>query len=87
MIRTPRFIYELGVISPGGAGRNRVLSKRDFLKIRIMLPPLEEQKRIANVLCDADREIGLLNQKLETLHCQKKGLMQQLLTGRVRVSV
>jgi type I restriction enzyme S subunit len=84
---TPRFTYELGVISPGGAGRNRVLDKGDFLRIRVELPPLEEQKQIAEVLCAADREIDLLNQKLDAFRRQKKGLMQRLLTGQIRVSV
>jgi len=33
-------IFFLGLISPGGAGRNRVLSKRDFLELRVSLPSL-----------------------------------------------
>src|SRR4030095_4033763 len=33
-----RFIYNLGVISPGGAGRNRVLNKTDFLKLKLATP-------------------------------------------------
>jgi type I restriction enzyme S subunit len=84
---TRHFIYNLGVISPGGAGRNRVLSKRDFLKMRVSLPPLGEQKRIAEVLCAADQEIDLLNQKLYALQRQKRGIMQHLLTTPVRASV
>jgi type I restriction enzyme S subunit len=84
---TKRFFYELGVISPGGAGRNRVLSKKDFLRIKVKLPPLEEQRRYAEVLCCADREINLLRQKLDALQRQKEGLMQRLLTGQVRVKM
>jgi type I restriction enzyme S subunit len=84
---TKRFFHELGLISPGGAGRNRVMSKRDFLKIEVNLPALGEQQRCAEVLCCADREIALLTQKRDALQRQKQGLMQRLLTGRVRVKM
>lgn len=56
--------------------------------IKINLPSdISEQQAIADVLSTADDEINLLNQKLEALKEQKKGLMQQLLTGQVRVKV
>jgi type I restriction enzyme S subunit len=38
IILDKQFVYKLGVISPGGAGRNRVLNKNDFLKLRVILP-------------------------------------------------
>ena len=46
-----------------------------------------EQNKILKLLSIADDEINLLNQKLEALKEQKKGLMQQLLTGQIRVKV
>ena len=56
--------------------------------IKINLPSdISEQQAIADVLSTADDEINLLNQKLEALKKQKKGLMQQLLTGQIRVKV
>lgn len=48
---------------------------------------LEEQKAIADVLSKADAEIDLLNQQLDVLKEQKRGLMQKLLTGEIRVKV
>jgi type I restriction enzyme S subunit len=81
-----RFVEELGVISPGGAGRNRVLSKKDFVKMEILLPPVDEQREIAKILANCDSEITLLEQQQEALKRQKRGLMQQLLTGKRRVS-
>ena len=36
LILTQRFIWDLDLISPGGAGRNRVMNKKDFLKIKFM---------------------------------------------------
>jgi type I restriction enzyme, S subunit len=49
------------------------------------LPSIPEQVRIAAVLKDCDIEITLHSQKLDALKQQKKGLMQRLLTGQVRV--
>ena len=45
-----RMRYDLGVASPGGAGRNRVLNKSAFLKIRKYIPSLPEQQKIAEFL-------------------------------------
>ena len=44
--KTPNGVEMLGRISPGGAGRNRTLSKTAFLKLEIPLPPLAEQRRV-----------------------------------------
>ncbi len=51
------------------------------------LPPLEEQRRIAAVLNTCDKEITLLKQQLDALKRQKRGLMQKLLTGQIRVKI
>jgi type I restriction enzyme S subunit len=80
-----RFKFLLELISPGGAGRNRVMSKTDFLKLEVKIPDVEEQKAIANILDKATLELNQYQDKLQTLQLQKKGLMQQLLTGKVRV--
>lgn len=63
------------------------LSKDEVLKILVALPPLKEQKDISNILMYVDKEIlqcELKKQKLQTL---KQGLMQKLLTGKIRVKV
>ncbi|MFM2386360.1 MAG: hypothetical protein RL660_1117 [Bacteroidota bacterium] len=73
----------LALASPGGAGRNKTLGQKEFLKLKIPIPPLEEQRKIAAFLSNLDKEIELYQQKLEQLQIQKKGLMQQLLTGKV----
>lgn len=80
-----RFKFFLESISPGGAGRNRVMSKTDFLKLDIKLPEVNEQKAIATILDKATEELNQYQQKLQALQLQKKGLMQQLLTGKTRV--
>ncbi len=87
VIRQKWFIHEMGLASPGGAGRNRLLSKSDFLRIPVEMPSIEEQQRIADVLNACDREINLLERQLAALKEQKRGLMQKLLTGEVRVKI
>ncbi len=82
-----RFKFLLELISPGGAGRNRVMSKKDFLKLEVQLPPTNEQIAIAKILNAASQELEQYKQKLQNLQLQKKGLMQQLLTGRTRVKI
>lgn len=71
-----------------GEGGVRVYLWYDlFSKIKIKLPSIEEQTAIAQVLHAADKEIRLLKAKAEKLREQKKGLMQQLLTGKVRIKI
>lgn len=70
--------YKLGLASPGGAGRNRVLNKKEFLKIEVPNPCLQEQTKIANFLSNIDNIIEEENKKLEDLKLWKKGLLQQM---------
>ena len=63
------------------------LSKGSLCNAHLPMPSLPEQKKIAGVLSAIDREIALLNQERDALQKQKRGLMQQLLTGKVRVPV
>lgn len=58
-----------------------------FSKIEVQLPPLENQRKISAYLDAARLELDLLDQKIEALKEQKRGLMQQLLTGKIRVNV
>ena len=61
------------------------LSSTDFYSIKLELPSLREQNKITDILSSCDREIDLLKQKLAKLEEQKKGLMQVLLTGKIRL--
>ena len=61
------------------------LSISDFQNVFINFPNLKEQQKIAEVLTACDDEINLLKLKLENLKKQKQGLMQKLLSGKVRV--
>lgn len=61
------------------------LKFRHFSEIRVRLPEKKEQEAIAAVFRPVDKELSLLRQQLDAFKEQKKGLMQQLLTGKVRV--
>ena len=58
---------------------------KNLQKINLFLPSLPEQEKIAAVLSAADEEISTLEKQLAAYKQQKLGLMQQLLTGRIRI--
>lgn len=62
-----------------------IINKSTFELIEISVPPLKEQKAISQILSDMDSEIELQQQKLEKYKTIKKGMMQELLTGRIRL--
>lgn len=70
-----------------GIRDGKQISYADFGEMFLPVPSLEEQIKIAEILMVADKEIELLEKELEVLKLQKKGLMQRLLTGEVRVKV
>lgn len=59
----------------------------DFFSCRVPVPPIEEQKRIAQAMTTAKRELELMDEEIAALTDQKRGLMQKLLTGEWRVKV
>lgn len=60
---------------------------KDFAKIKVLVPGYDEQFEIAKILLKSNEEVKINLQKLSTLQQQKKGLMQKLLTGEVRVKI
>jgi len=90
LAQQPKMTYLARVSSNGFfAERLRLNFKiESFLNQEIRIPPtIQEQQAIIQILHDVDREIDLLVAQLDALKEQKKGLMQQLLTGRIRVPV
>lgn len=62
------------------------LSAKDIGELKINIPiNIDEQKAIANILTVMDSEIATLQQKLEKYKRIKQGMMQELLTGRIRL--
>ena len=74
------------IITSGARGDGLLnVDKKDFFALNVPYPTIEEQTAIAEVLTAADREIELAKEKLDRLRRQKRGLMQQLLTGKKRI--
>ena len=71
-----------------GQGDAVVHIRADHLaSMKLSLPPLPEQCAIATVLSDMDSEIAALGQRLDKTRAIKQGMMQQLLTGSIRLPV
>lgn len=64
-----------------------IIKKSLFEEIKIPLPPLPEQRKIAEILSTVDKKLELERKRKEKLERIKKGLMNDLLTGRKRVNV
>jgi type I restriction enzyme S subunit len=63
------------------------LKKEEVLECPLLMPDIEEQIQIVKLIDTATEELNQYQQKLEALQLQKKGLMQQLLTGQTRVKI
>lgn len=76
------------LISSGVRGNGLLnLSSADFFSAHVPVPPRESQDSIARVLDLARTEVKAVDRQLDLLRIQKRGLMQKLLTGEVRVTV
>jgi len=73
------------VANEGGRAHGLLnVTPADFFNMHMRIPNIDEQNAIATVLVNADKEIEFANEKLSNLQSQKRGLMQQLLTGKKR---
>lgn len=61
------------------------ITVEDIAKIKISTPSIKEQNQIVSILSDMDNEIEALKHKLEKMRQIKQGMMQQLLTGKIRL--
>ena len=85
LIQQPRVVYDFWTHSQGLVSDTLNCKYPDFCQVKVRIPTEEEQTAIASVLVKADKEIELAKEKLLNLQSQKRGLMQQLLTGKKRV--
>jgi type I restriction enzyme S subunit len=63
------------------------LFQKDFMKFEFPLPPIQEQQKIAEILLTVDKKLEIETNKKAILERIKKGLMDLLLTGKIRVKV
>ena len=69
---------KMDLLSPGGAGRNRVLNVKDFIKIQMIVPELEEQQAIGAYFSTLDNIIHSHQEKISQLETLKKKLLQDM---------
>ncbi len=84
LFKSKRGKYLLELASPGGAGRNKTLGQGEFSELEIALPPFKEQQKIAQILTIYDEAIVKQEELIKEKEQLKKGLMQKLLSGKVR---
>ncbi len=83
--RTPQMINQIDRQSYGVTDFRKRLYWDSFTPIGCILPPIEEQQKIAAILTTQDKVIELKEKHLAGKERQKKYLMQQLLTGKKRL--
>ncbi|MBN1039289.1 restriction endonuclease subunit S [Clostridium botulinum] len=74
----------LELASPGGAGRNKTLGQKEFDNLKIILPKVEEQKKIGSILSLMDKKIQKQQEKVEALKDYKKCMMQKIFSQEIR---
>lgn len=87
VLKSPLLIHFYQINTSASVDRRGSLRYGEFSKIHIWLPPKDEQVAITKILATADHELTLLRRQREALDQQKRGLMQRLLTGKIRVAV
>ncbi len=63
------------------------INSSDVQNIKIPYPPFKEQQKIASILSAVDDKLKVLSEKKTNYQELKQGLMQQLLTGKIRVAI
>jgi type I restriction enzyme S subunit len=87
LFKSPRMMFDFERYSQGLTSDTWNLKYPAFAGIRVNFPSLDQQRRIADVLDQLKRLESLHASAAELLRTQKRGLMQKLLTGQVRVKV
>lgn len=78
-------LHEAPIADMGSGSTVMGISLGDLRKIPFSKPPLPEQTAITAILSDMDAEITALEEKLAKARQIKQGMMQELLTGRIRL--
>ena len=76
--------YRLSRLSTGTSGSMKNITQGELLTLKIPIPPIPEQIKIASILSTWDNAINTVQKLLANSQQQKKALMQQLLTGKKR---
>ena len=83
---SPRFCEQMRLLTSGTTGSHQRISHPEVMNVEVWYPEnIVEQRAIATILSDMDAEITALETKLSKAHLIKQGMMQELLTGRIRL--
>jgi type I restriction enzyme S subunit len=82
-LQTQEYRDFISILLSGSSINN--LKPGDIESIIVLLPPLPEQRTIATILSDMDAEIAALEARRDKTRALKQGMMQELLTGRIRL--
>ena len=85
--KTHIFVEKYLALAVIGIRDGKQINFEDFKSIKLPIPPLKEQDRIAQILNTAQQEIYLFKQFAKQYRTQKLGLMQKLLTGKWRINI
>ena len=84
-LSSERYRDLLKAAATGTSGSMKNIAKGTLLSLEINFPPILEQTAIAAVLSDMDAEMAAMEAKLTKARSLKQGMMQELLTGRIRL--
>lgn len=87
LLQQSRTVYDFWTHSQGLVDDTLNCKYHHFSQVKVCIPSLAEQAAIAEILSTADKEIEIAKAKLAAYRTQKRGLMQQLLTGKKRVKL
>ncbi len=73
------------LLANAGTTATSMISKATFSKLTFSTPSFQEQTAIATVLSDMDAELAALEARRDKTRALKQGMMQELLTGRIRL--
>jgi len=85
ILSSEKLRHALSHLATGTSGSMKNITKSELLSLKIFIPPLPEQKKIARILSTWDKAIETVERLIENSKTQKKALMQQLLTGKRRL--
>ncbi|MFQ3250602.1 MAG: type I restriction enzyme S subunit [Glaciecola sp.] len=84
MLTKSQFIYFISTLVRGNANQVSI-TLAELFAYNFVLPPYEEQRKIAKILSTWDKAISITERLIDNSRQQKKALMQQLLTGKKRL--
>lgn len=87
ILNSPRARREFEVMATGTSGSMKNISQKRLQSLVIPFPPIADQVKIARALSDFSKTITICSRELSTLESVKLGLLQDLLTGKVRVAI